>query len=36
LTFTEEGFDFDEFKSGEIHKKLAVAAGNLGTVLELA
>jgi hypothetical protein len=36
VAFRAEGFNFDEFKSGGLHEKHAVATGNLGTISAFA
>jgi hypothetical protein len=36
VAFTTEGFNSDEFNSGGLHEKRAVATGDLGTVSAFA
>jgi hypothetical protein len=36
VAFTAEGFDSDEFKSGGLHEKHAVATENLGNISAVA
>jgi hypothetical protein len=36
MTFTAKGFNFNEFMSGGLHKKHAVATWNLGTISAFA